>query len=181
MIRVTVLQFLPVFAALSWAAVQDVRTRRIPNVLTFALALSGLAQSFLATGTVGPWASSGGLALGFGLGLGLFVLGGMGGGDVKLLAGLGAWTGPWGVVAIVVIEKVLAMLFVVGAAAWDGRLTRLLQSTAGLASNMLTVREQGVTGAVEASRMHVSVGRPLPYAVPVLVASAVTIVFRIGV
>src|SRR5687767_15907788 len=84
----------PVLGLLVWAAVGDLRSRRIPNWLTFSLVLSGIAQSFTPGGLVSPGMSLAGFAVGFGLPMILFVIGALGGGDVKLLAGVGAWFGP---------------------------------------------------------------------------------------
>jgi prepilin peptidase CpaA len=81
------------------AAVWDIRTRRIPNALTFGSAIVAVAFHALDAGTVRAvpgaiaW-SAAGCAVGFLLFLPLFLLGGMGAGDVKLLAAMGAWLGP---------------------------------------------------------------------------------------
>ncbi|MHC4403739.1 MAG: A24 family peptidase [Planctomycetota bacterium] len=76
------------------AAAVDMRTRRIPNYLTVPAALTGLLYHSFASSGMGPWASLGGFALGFGLLLIPWLLGGGGMGDVKMLAALGAWLGP---------------------------------------------------------------------------------------
>jgi prepilin peptidase CpaA len=76
------------------ACVVDVRTRRIPNLLTFGAALGGLLIQILASGLQGALAAAGGWLVGTLLFLPFFLLRGMGGGDVKLLAGIGAWLGP---------------------------------------------------------------------------------------
>ncbi len=78
------------------AAVCDVRTGRVPNVLTFGAAAAGFAFSTLHAGLSGLGTSLLGCLVGFVLFLPLFALGGMGGGDVKLLAAIGAWIGPMG-------------------------------------------------------------------------------------
>src|SRR5450759_699561 len=78
----------------SVAAFTDVRTRRIPNVLTFTAAAAGLGLHVINSGTAGAVWSAAGLGLGLLLFLPLFALGGMGAGDVKLMAALGAWLGP---------------------------------------------------------------------------------------
>jgi prepilin peptidase CpaA len=78
------------------AAVCDVRTGRIPNVLTFGAAAAGFAFSALQAGPSGLGTSLLGCLAGLVLFLPLFALGGMGGGDVKLLAAIGAWIGPMG-------------------------------------------------------------------------------------
>ena len=74
-------------------AVTDVRSARIPNWLTY----SGLAAALVLRTALGSWAGlkSGaiGLLIAGGLFLILFVLGAMGGGDLKLMAAVGAWAG----------------------------------------------------------------------------------------
>lgn len=72
----------------------DLRTRRIPNVLTFGAALLALAFHGLAAGVQGALVSIVGWLIGAALFYPFFALGGMGAGDVKLLAAVGAWLGP---------------------------------------------------------------------------------------
>jgi prepilin peptidase CpaA len=79
------------------ACAWDLRTRRIPNALTMGAAVTALMYHLFAGG-VGPVGMSVlGLAVGLVIFFPFFVLGGMGAGDVKLLAALGAWLGPVGV------------------------------------------------------------------------------------
>jgi prepilin peptidase CpaA len=83
---------IPTLLAL-WMAVGDLRTRRIPNYLTLGTALAGLAVQGLTAGWSGLSDGLLGLLLGFFLLFGLYLMGGMGAGDVKALAALGAWMG----------------------------------------------------------------------------------------
>ncbi len=80
-------------AALTIATVTDLKSQRIPNWLTFPLMLGGLAAHAVFTGLEGLWFSLAGFGLGLGIMLVPFLLGVMGAGDVKLLAGVGAWLG----------------------------------------------------------------------------------------
>lgn len=79
--------------AVAW----DLRAWRIPNYVTFPAALAGIGFHVAVAGLAGLKTSVLGLALGLGLLFIPFMLGGMGGGDVKLLAALGAWLGPKGI------------------------------------------------------------------------------------
>lgn len=81
------------------ATICDLRTRIIPDWISIALLGWGIGAATFGGGAFGiagsAWASLGiGLLLGLGLGAILFALGGLGGGDVKLMAGLGAVLGP---------------------------------------------------------------------------------------
>jgi prepilin peptidase CpaA len=85
---------LPLFFSL-WMAWTDVRTHRIPNLLNLFCALAGLGYQMGAWGLHGLEDGLLGLLLGFVLMIGFYLLAGMGAGDVKALAALGAWLGPW--------------------------------------------------------------------------------------
>lgn len=82
-----------IVAALTVATVTDLRSQRIYNWLTFPLMLSGLLAHTLFSGWDGFLLSAGGFALGLGVMIVPFFLGMMGAGDVKLMAGIGAWLG----------------------------------------------------------------------------------------
>jgi prepilin peptidase CpaA len=72
----------------------DLRTRRVPNLVTVPLAAAGIAAA--AAGLTGHTVTGAaiGLALGMAFMLPGFLFGATGAGDVKLLAAAGAWLGP---------------------------------------------------------------------------------------
>jgi prepilin peptidase CpaA len=76
------------------ACVTDLHSRRIPNWLTFGASAVAIAYQFATAGQVGVQHAMGGWVVGLVLFMPLFLLNGMGAGDVKLLAALGAWLGP---------------------------------------------------------------------------------------
>jgi prepilin peptidase CpaA len=76
------------------AAVIDLRTRRIPNILTASLAAVGLGIAAAGLGRVGLGASMLGILLGLAFMMPGHIFGATGAGDVKLLAAAGALLGP---------------------------------------------------------------------------------------
>ena len=72
----------------------DVRTRRIPNLLTFSAAILAVLVAMMSGGLSATVTAVFAWILGVALFFPFFALGGMGAGDVKLLAALAAWLGP---------------------------------------------------------------------------------------
>jgi prepilin peptidase CpaA len=158
----------PLLGLLLVAAVIDVRQRRIPNWLTFGLILSGLARAAAFGIPGGPANALAGLLAGAAVPLVLFILGALGGGDVKLLAGIGAWVGPRDAFLIFAIQCVIGMLLVLCQALRQGRTAALFRNSALLAVNM---SQRGIASCAEEGKSFRSIDRPLPYAVPVGLAT----------
>jgi prepilin peptidase CpaA len=76
------------------AAIIDLRTRRIPNLLTASLAAIGIGIAAAGIGRVGVGAALLGCLLGLAFMLPGHIFGATGAGDVKLLAAAGALLGP---------------------------------------------------------------------------------------
>src|SRR4029450_4918407 len=76
------------------ACITDLRSRRIPNVLTFTAGLCGIAAAALVDGMSGATTSATGWLVVIAIFFPFFALGGLGAGDVKLLGAIGAWLGP---------------------------------------------------------------------------------------
>ena len=158
-------------AILTLACITDLRTRRIPNALTLS-ATAGALVFHVATGglSAAGW-SLAGCFLGLALFLPMFALRGMGAGDVKLLAAIGAWLGP-SQVAIVALASSLAggvIAIVVGFG--YGYLTTALRNVWLLLMHwrVIGIRPfQAVT--LEGTR-----GPRLAYAVPISIGTVVTL------
>ncbi len=124
------------FAGLWWGAaltlgvaacVYDLRTGRIPNALTFGAAAAAFAVRLL---LVGPWGLGEGAAgwlTGTAILLPFYALGGLGGGDVKLLAAIGAWLGPLAALEVGLYGALAGGVLAVGFALSTGSLGRTLR------------------------------------------------------
>ncbi len=94
-----------------FAAVIDVRTRRIPNWLTVPVLVAGLLFHLVTGGLGGLLTAVGGFVTGFGILLILWLTGGGGGGDVKLMGAVGAWLGAWQTFVVFLLSAGFAAFF----------------------------------------------------------------------
>jgi len=79
-----------ILIAASWI---DLKQHRIPNLLSFSVLIAGVSLQFLLYGWEGLTYSLGGMAVGFLFFIPFYIKGGMGAGDVKLMAAIGAFLG----------------------------------------------------------------------------------------
>ena len=163
------LAVLPMILLLVYAAVEDMRVRQIRNWLTLTLAVTGIVNSLVSQhALVSPLQSIAGFGLALAIMVPMFVLRAVGGGDVKLIAAVGAWLGPLGMIQVLVIEKLVGLVIVLVQCAWQGKLTALFRNSATVAVNLVHLRELGVDHVSGTGQSCRSIDRPLPYAVPVL-------------
>jgi len=88
------------------AAFFDLRQRRVPNWLTLSAAICGFILNVWFCRLPGLWCSLEGLGIALAIYLPLYLLRGVGGGDVKLMAAIGAIAGPIYWIAIIVLTAV---------------------------------------------------------------------------
>lgn len=101
------------------AAVTDAGNYRISNLLTGPLLISGLIYHSLIVQGMGLVPSVLGVSIGF-IPMALFYLsGGVGAGDVKLMAALGAWLGPVVIIQVFFASWLAAGVYAVGVLLWN--------------------------------------------------------------
>jgi prepilin peptidase CpaA len=126
---------------LAVATVTDLKERRIPNALTATGILVGLALGLL-QGQVA--ASFLGLGAALAVGLPLFALGAVGGGDAKLLGAVGALLGPTSLVSAILYAGLAGGAMTVLQAVRRGTIVPLLLRTFDLALWAVTLGRRGM-------------------------------------
>ncbi|MGZ3297513.1 MAG: A24 family peptidase [Asticcacaulis sp.] len=102
-------------ACLVWAAVSDIRSMTIPNRLTLLLASGFVPVAFLCHLSVAQLGLHVGVGLaGLVLGIILFALRLMGGGDAKLIAAASLWLGVHGAIAMLIYTALAGGVLTLG-------------------------------------------------------------------
>jgi prepilin peptidase CpaA len=153
------------------ACVTDLRSRRIPNALTLSAALAGLLAHWIVQGPDGALFSASGWLVGLLVFLPFFLLRGMGGGDVKLLAALGAWLGPQETVWLAIYTGLAGGVLAVIVAASSGYLGTALRNVRSVFSFWATAGLRPVPGITLESKE----SPRLAYAVPIFAGGVVTL------
>jgi len=117
---------------LAVATFTDLRSRRIPNWLVFPFFGCGIVVSIWLGGWAGVISSIEGAGLALLIYGVLFMMGGMGAGDVKLCTAIGAWIGPWHLFLALILTGLAGGAIALAMAAWGGFLKDLFQHTGDL-------------------------------------------------
>jgi prepilin peptidase CpaA len=122
------------------AAGFDIRYRRIPNWLVFIGMLLGLAMNLFLFGWAGLQLSLIGVGLAFLIYFPMFVLRGMGAGDVKLMMAIGALVGPANWLAIFFFTGILGGLLAIGILLWRKHVGQTLFNVMYIVGELLRFR-----------------------------------------
>lgn len=156
------------------ACASDLRTGRVPNVLTFGAALAACAFAAWTGGLTGVSASLVGWMLALLIWLPFYALGGMGAGDVKLLAAIGAWLGPAEVIPTALYAAIAGGAMALGVALWRRRVRTTWLNVLMLFGHW---RVAGLTPHPELTLATAASPR-LAYAVPVLAGTLAAVWLR---
>jgi len=154
------------------AAVWDLRYRRIPNALTLPVFLAGWVYQ----GAFHGWSGLGQGALGFALGFGmlfiLWMIGGGGGGDVKLMGALSVWLGFHLTLLVVILSTVLVV-----AGTFAAVLVTMMRGGLRREIEKRSASNSAVPGAIAVDRMQQR--RMMAYAIPVFVATWLVLIWKL--
>jgi prepilin peptidase CpaA len=151
------------------AAVIDGFELKVPNWVTFPFIVSGWIYSTLAFGWEGLGWSLLGMVVGLALLLPLYAIGGMGAGDVKLLAGVGAWIygmhTAYAFSVSAIVGAVLAVAMVLATRAWKRHAAQFMV----ILNEILVIRNPEQLAAIAAQRKPTMM--LLPYGIPIAIGT----------
>ena len=126
-----------------WIAWGDLKTRRIPNYLTLGTAVAGLIYNCISSGFQGLADGVLGMLLGFAFLILPYLWGGMGAGDVKALAAMGAWLGPRLTLILFCYMGIAGGVIAVGYLVWQGILWQKIKQGWVFLLNLILCRPDG--------------------------------------
>lgn len=135
-------------AAMGAAGIEDLRTRRIPNWLTAGSLLLALALRAVA-GSGALWDGLLGAGLGLAVGLVLFALRALGGGDGKLLVAAGAFLGYQPFKGALLLIAILGGFLGLGEAIRRRAILPSVYNAVGMLRRLVTFRREGETRTIE--------------------------------
>ena len=145
------------------AVVWDLKSRRVPNALTLGGAAAAIVVAGFTQGWPGVLRSGAGWVTGAALFFPLFALGGMGAGDVKLLAALGTWTGAAQVLWVALFAAIAGGVLAILVSLYSNHARQLFSNIRLLLTHWSVV---GIR-PVDALTLDHGRGPRLPYAVPI--------------
>lgn len=156
---------------LTACVISDLRTRRIPNAITGPGVAAGVLLNCAVHGLDGLVAALGGLVLALVILTPPFALGGIGGGDVKMMGAAGSFLGPTLLAVALLLGVILGGGVAVASAMRRGRLRDTLRHTWAMASGAVLARSTAPLRrpATLPDRIW------LPYSVPLALGTALTI------
>jgi prepilin peptidase CpaA len=171
----TEIRLVLVVAFVAVAAVFDVRAHRIPNWLVMLGAVTCIAGQMIQPALLGFGIAGAlkGIAVGFALMLPLYLVRATGAGDVKLMAMVGAYLGPWGVASAALLSFIAGGVLALAVALARGALGQLFANVRTmLYGTLVTSMTNGKTTIAAPA---VSVGK-LPYGVAIAIGTVVHVV-----
>jgi prepilin peptidase CpaA len=157
---------LTISGILAAAVYSDLRSNRIPNNLIVLGLIMGIGFQLVANGTHGLLSGFFAAVLGLGCFMPFYVLRAMGAGDVKLMAVVGLFTSPRGVLYAVALSLLVGGVCALGYLIW--RATRAYVGSV-VQEGILAGMSAGTVAAFVAARL--ARRDRLPYALPIAVGS----------
>jgi prepilin peptidase CpaA len=157
--------------------ISDVSRREIPNLLSGSAFVIGVILNSVFFDRLGFLSSVGGGLLALTVLLGPFALGGVGGGDVKMMGAVGALLGPWLVLNALLVGLILGGVVMMIHLARIGRLGEKLGSTLHMFTGAWSTRSLSPLRLSDSDARAVT----LPYSLPLGLGTVAVLLPRFGI
>jgi prepilin peptidase CpaA len=148
------------------AGITDLRSRRIPNWLTYPAIPCAVVLHSIASGWQGAKLSLLGTALGLGLLLPFVLIRSLGGGDWKLIGGLGAFFGPQKLMQVLIFTLLINGLMALVLIIWKRRVGQTVRNLGHMTAAFLSFHLPG---------QDLTIDNPEAVRVPFGVAAAIAV------
>lgn len=133
------------------AGVTDLRHQKIPNWLTYPAIPIAVLLHWMIAGGHAALLSLGGAALGLGILLPFVLLGGLGGGDWKLVGALGAFFEPRGLVPVLLLTLMINGIMALALVLWKKRAGQTLRNMGRITAAIFRFQSPGAELSIENS------------------------------
>jgi prepilin peptidase CpaA len=157
------------------AAYIDGTQLKVPNAITFPMIIAGWLYSSVAYGMAGDgwymgllW-SIGGTAVGLACLYPFYAIGGMGGGDVKMLAAVGAWVHSSITISAFFLSAFIGGLMAVLMIVFSKSASKHYYQFFGILNEIVVVKDPEKLSEIAAARKHTM--HLLPYGIPIAIGT----------
>ena len=168
------MMFAVLVPATLYASWNDYRHHRVPNGLNAVIVFFGLGSQWFCNGLAGLQAGLAGILVGFGMLIVLWAMKGMGAGDVKFMASIGAWLGPqltfYAVIVGGLIGGVLALAMILRRRQWREASANMGLLLTKIGSFRTAFSDFGSARSISLS------GSMMPYAIPLTLGTMFVLV-----
>lgn len=151
------------------AAVIDGFELKVPNWITFPFVAAGWVYSFCAFGFEGLGWSLVGTVVGLALLLPAYSIGGMGAGDVKLLAGVGAWMYSTHTFYAFCISAIVGAVLAIGMVGFRRAWKKHANNARIILNEIMIIRDPNQLSSIAAERKPTML--LLPYGIPIAIGT----------
>lgn len=131
------------------AGITDLRSRKIPNWLTYPAVPIAILLHWMIAGNHAALLSLGGTAVGLAVLLPSVLIGGLGGGDWKLVGGLGAFFEPRRLAPVLILTLMINGLIALALVLWKKRVGQTARNVGRITATMFKFRPPGAELSIE--------------------------------
>lgn len=153
------------------AGITDLRYRKIPNWLTYPAIPIAILLHWIIAGGHAALLSLAGAAAGLAVLLPFVLIGGLGGGDWKLVGGLGAFFEPRRLVPVLILALMINGLMALALVLWKKRVGQTARNVGRMTAAMFKFRPPGAELSIE---------NPEAEKVPFGIAAAIATLFYVA-